>query len=381
MLSLAGRLVHLARVGVAHGGDTASYFEACTLWASDPSAALGAFVGAEYMGFTLPFCAVYGATGSAFAWVALQTVLAGVAAGLVFDIGRRVFSPLAGGIAALAYALSYEMIRWDAFVLTDSWFATVVIATTWAAVRVHERATPGRIALVASLLLVIAVSRPVGIFLAAPWAGFLGWTVLARRGVPRRRLAGLAGATAFTSLVALLVVARAKLAFYSEYLARRWSEGAIMTGDTIWQAPYAGPPTGLAAVWAWTLHVTLVAAKRVAIIWVPWISRYSTSHILLNAVSVLPILLLGAVGFVRECFLRPRAAAWLVAMPIVMVHVVVVIAHMDWDWRYRNPMLPALMLFTGAVLAPLLARVMEKAARTWPRLRPLLPREETPRSG
>lgn len=321
------------------GGDSPQYITQCDLWRRDVAGAAASFVGLEYSGFTLPMCSVLALTGGSFAaWVLVQVLLSSAAAGFLCDATRRIFGDASGILAGLAQSVLYETFQWDVYILSDSVFVSLLIVTLWATVWALASPKPARLALVGGLLLLVAITRPGGFLYSVGWL-CCSCVILYRRGGPRLMSARRAVAGVSLAAVAAIVLAAGPLAsrirFYARVMPEKLASGVVISDDPGWDAPGAGPIT--------------ILARRVGALWLPFVFRFSVRHAGMNVVVLVPIFLLGLAGMA----LSPRRPeAWVVMVPIGVVHLCVLAIFVDWDWRYRAPMMPSLVVFAAATVGP-----------------------------
>lgn len=373
--ALAARLAYWAYAGTRLGGDSTEYLGACQRLAADPLAALRAFVGLEYVGFTGPLCAFLALTGGSLpGWVGLQMLLGTGACLLVFDAGRRLVSPAGGLAAGFALALAWEALQWDVYVLSDSLFLSVLALAVRSLAVQRTEPSPRHALAAAGALALVAVSRPVGVPLVLAWLAF---DLLPRGHRARLGLAGRAPALATMVLLVLLVATQSGRGGWLATVVRPdWAAGALVDQDPAFTYHYTPVPgAGVLGFALANLGPLLVmGVLKALLLFLPAVPRFSAVHVAANALTLVPTMALGLLGAATALRRRPDLVAVLVAPAAVLV-LVVAATFVDWDWRYRAPLVPLLAVLAGYALAeaPALAGV-----RSWLAARVPAPARPTP---
>ncbi|MEW6593802.1 MAG: hypothetical protein AB1413_02915 [Thermodesulfobacteriota bacterium] len=310
------------------------------------------------------------------AFVVLNGLFCGLGAFFALDLVRRKIEgvlPLL--LVATLFLISFDIVIWAKFILTDLLFLITVSAVLWNASRLLQGAEAGQVrreffvpraCWVVFLLLLAFLTRPT----ALPLLGFLLPCLLAAPAVARvasenwRRflgyatLVGLVLGGALMVLTAWLLIASAgwsgsggaveTIKYYASYFA----QGAVV---------HDRPETYL-VVDPTVLDYLRVMAYRLAYFYSPVIPGYGLLHLADNLLVFVPSYVLAVVTLV-EIF-RPHPVLdletrWMVLLcwgTILAFALFTALTLLDYDHRYRLPALPALFILSGIGIGILLRR-------------------------
>ncbi len=308
-------------------------------------------VGWEYLGFLVPFCASTLGGAVPELWIVVQLLVSSAVPVLLVAIAGSLGNRGAGWLAGIAYAVLPEAFQWDLYLLSDAWFTFLLTLSFWLLVR--TKATPRWAAPLT--LLVLAVSRPFGVPIVAAMLLLHGATGrLPRIGLGRR------GAWVAVVVLPVLQQLLSWRSGWSESLfPALWQEGIVVHDDaTLLLASDAQAASALDFLLADPLHFGLLACTKAAVLFLPVWPRFSLVHNAVGLVTLGPILVFGLWGLWRSC--RARSTAGLLAATILAATTfIVALTFIDYDWRYRLPLLPLLTLFAAMTLYP-------SANQAWP---------------
>ena len=363
---------YVALTGIQPAGDSAAYaFWADRLIVSDfdyPSllAEAGPSFPAVFYALFVTLAAVLKLMAGDDWMIALVVVNFAAHVGLAALLVRLALLATGGAATAAWAALilflaCHDIVKWTGFILSDSTFVFLTFTTfTLAADRILDRAkswTPVAPSAVAGVFY-----RPTGIVLVADlaWAAFLARR--RRLPSPRAMAAGLAacmlgGATLFAWLVAApgrWPFGRLSSAF--ETVASGYAVGEVVSGRP--ETAHA-PPTGVA-------DILLISADRFLHFFAVGAEGFSVAHWAVSLAFFLPVYALaGWLGIVlwrgndglgenqRRLFLASMGAVLAYASFHALVQV-------DFDWRYRLPILPHLILLAAGGAADLSRRARRR---------------------
>jgi hypothetical protein len=271
---------------------------------------------------------------------------------------RATGSGLAAWGAFLLYLACFDLLMWVPLVLSDSTFVLIAFGIfTLAAARILGEAKGWT----ATLALTTAgiFYRPTGMVLIPD----LAWAIyLARRGAGKIRrgpaLALLAAAvTAMVCAYAWLVQDPGRWPLDALSAAFRNSASEYSAGQVVSARPetYHPPPREL-------LDFVLISADRFLHFFAIGASTFSAGHWLVEAIFFLPCYALA--GWLALALWRGRTAfgtaerkLFLAAFGAVLSYAVFhALVQVDFDWRYRTPILPHLILLAAGGLADLARR-------------------------
>lgn len=273
---------------------------------------------------------------------------------------RLTGSAAAGWSALLLYLICLDLLLWVPMVMSDATFVFLAFAIfTLAAARILGEARSWKAVLVPAATGIFY--RPTGIVLLPDlaWAIYLSRT---RRALSRRI------ALAFAAILAAAIVA---LAFAFAWLMQdpgRWPfeslAGAFDTvaqGYAIGEVVSARPETHHAPP-VQILDYVLISADRFVHFFAFSAADFSAAHRLTAFVFFLPCYALAAwlaVALVRgdTAFGAPQRKVFLAAYGAVLSYAVFHgLVQVDFDWRYRLPILPHLILLAAGGAADLARR-------------------------
>ena len=305
--------------------------------------------------------------GGAWPW-ALAGLNCLAVAWMVFLTGRLVWGITASGLACLAACLlpfaCFDFWLWPRYLLADTIFACLCLALMSLALGSVAGAVPRPRLLLPGLFLggIMLVFRPTAApallwFFAAPAARlFAGWRNAIRAGFLIPVLLGLAACTLLAAAWLVPNLGRLGLASPGGWAAaveQRFNQGVVVRDrpDTS-HAPYR--------CYADALSLTLDKFYHYFVFWRP---EFSPAHKALNLGFFVPAYVLAFLALIPlPGGRRVSLAAVLVLAWIIIFAVFQAVQYIDYDWRYRLPVLAPLMVLAGL-----------GAGRLWPKSRRGLP--------
>ncbi|HEX8525562.1 hypothetical protein [Allosphingosinicella sp.] len=268
---------------------------------------------------------------------------------LVRLVGRTTASPLAGWVALGLYLGCFGIAQWVRFALSDTTFCLLAfLIFSLAAERVLGDAR--RWGGVALLAVVGVFYRPTGLVLLPD----LGWAAyLSRRGSPR-----IGRTAALLVLAALILGAAAAFAWFMQdpgrwpfdtlsatfrYVAADYALGEVVSARS---ETYHSPPSAL-------LDYMLISADRFLHFFAPGAAGFSAGHWAAELVFFIPcyalaLWLLVALCGGRTAFGDREQRVFLAAAGAILAYAVFHgLVQVDFDWRYRLPILPHLILLAA----------------------------------
>jgi hypothetical protein len=348
-----GTILLLARDGVRLGADSPRYVDGAEhlLAGRWPEGLRWA-----YVGYIAVVAVVRSLGGDLPAVVGLHIGVAAIAGLGLWSLGMTLGGPL-GGLVAAAFLLGNpDVLRWHAYILTDSLYTSAVVIGAWVTWRAAER---GGLWYGAALLVLVPAGllRPTGVLLL-PVAGAF-WAV---RGVAardwRRVTLGLATAAAAVTLTLTVAPFRAPA---GRIPGRLLESGKVLYGNPAFQVemPARSAPDGE----GWSGAIRYVARhpgpsatvilRRVVVELAHVRPYYSWRHNLVIVTTLLPLYALAAAGI---------AATWRhplthLLLALIGAHLLLVGATLaDYDGRFLLHFLGPIAALAGAGLAALTRR-------------------------
>jgi hypothetical protein len=305
------------------------------------------------------------------AMVALAKLVAGakwaaviVAANLCFDaltaailvklVRLATRSNAAAVLAIVAWLLCFDVVTWVRMPLTDVPFLLASFAAFAAVVAPHLAGEkPSRKAMIAAIVLTVisVLLRPVGFL----WLILVltAWLLLSGR-VSRRNLIAAALLLAAGVFIAHTYVVRNPESWPIDTLARsvRWDARSYRAGEVIKGRPetFHAPPSSV-------VDYAAITADRFIHFFAPSAALFSRGHKIASVAFYVPLYLLAIAAVIAASRRDGKSAdvvilAAIVVLTVAFWHSLVVI---DYDWRYRLPVIPHLIFLAGCAV-PLLSR-------------------------
>jgi len=328
-------LAMVAVIGVQMGADSPLYVDgARALLAGQPLEARQP----SYLGYISIVAFAEWTGGGLIGLAVLQVAAATVAAAVVYAIAAALAGPFAGAVAVVMLTIDAHTNRWHAYVLSDSVYASMLVAAAWLAYRRRTQVAA------AALLVAAALVRPEGWFVIPAVAIYWIWRDISR---PALRLAALAGVAACCAVLVLVIAPR-----LSGNLQAVGPGEMLRSGQTIWdydgwrlqmpEAPVVDAPggsAGRAVAYAIQHPVNTVAlmAARLGVHVVHVRPFYSLAHNLVIVLWLGPVYALGAYACWK--LRRHDLVRWCLVV-IATQALVVALTHADWDGRYLAHVLP-----------------------------------------
>lgn len=341
-----------------------------------------------YLGFVtwVAVCKLAFGSGWGHAIIAGNVLAMSLVAPVLTWIALQMTGSRVAACAALAfYLLSVDFVLWPSFVATDTvfvLFVTIVFAGLARAILTERHAKRALLAVVA-VASVAVVYRPTGVLLLPGIALALAIWGMRRRAVHLVETRPAALMYASMALGASAVAAAVGHAWIMQDPARwpvqagasimRFNAAHYRMGEVVWDRPetFHSPPTALT-------DFLLITGDRFFHFWAFALDAFSVAHNLVGTLAFAPLYLCAAVGLAqclrRSSRLDPRVrlVGFLAGAMILTFATFHALVQVDYDWRYRIPVVPLLI----ALAAPGAAHVLERVARRRTALDELAQRQE-----
>lgn len=290
-------------------------------------------------------------------WMAGVVILNVVAlitgAYLTLRVVRELTQSAAGLVlSTFLFLAAIDLLIFVPFVLSDLMFWGMSTGVLALGVTIHRDERDGRVVrtvIAGSALTAIAFAfRPAALPLVAFWMTALlaGWWPDV---VLRRSLALFTGAAA---LAFIAIAAHAYLLMHPS----AWTFGSLpgmlkllaeeYRGGVLVYAPNSNLTVAPATDWLGVIRLTL---EKLLYFLTPWLPHYSRLHTMMNLAFFVPVygLAASAVANFGRLTERQRLAVWLLAIYALFLTVFHALMQIDYDHRYRLPMLPALIMLAA----------------------------------
>ncbi|HEX8193360.1 MAG TPA: hypothetical protein VF552_10720 [Allosphingosinicella sp.] len=299
--------------------------------------------------------------------LAINVAAVSATVAMIVSLGRRLqLGPVAGWCAVVLASLCHDMWHWSRYVITDPLFLFISFgAFTLAAHRLLGRQArwgpPWFAAVVATL------ARPTGIVVPAAVGAMhiLSRSARTARSRAAAILSLLAGGVAATLVFGWIMQSPERWPTTIGAIHIRNASRDYHAGQVVWERleTYHAPPAALADFW-------LISLDRFVHFFAFAAQGFSTAHVVVQCLFFVPAYLLCAV-FAVAVFRRgsglPEGARDMGAAALVTIvfyaffHAMI---QVDFDWRYRLPILPVIILL-ASLGAAFLARSAPAIKRGW----------------
>jgi hypothetical protein len=267
-------------------------------------------------------------------------------------IRRATASSSALLMAAALLLVAADLLIFVPFVLSDLSFwglsTTVIVMALYVAAADDLDNTARRVVIGTLLAALAMMFRPVALPLAVFWIA----AIIVR--LQRERVVRLAPLLmgALCGLVLLTIAAHAyvlmnpaawpggRLPAMFELLSREYREGVLV------YSPDNNFIVSPATDWLGFIRITL---EKWVYFWTPWLPHYSAAHTVMNLAFFGPVYFLSAVALRHSRRLSPSQyiAAWMLGVVALLVSSFHAMVQIDYDHRYRLPLLPVLMMLAA----------------------------------
>lgn len=278
--------------------------------------------------------------------VAFNVICSGLLAVMIVDIARRSARSTVAALAALLfYAGCYESLQWMSFIVTDPMFGIIAfVPFAIVARRILDPCEPARHVLLALSLAVAVFTRPPGVVLI-PLVLFVELVLVQKRVRPRSATIFIAAAALAAIFVRTAIVYQPAL-WPTRFVKPKIEEfsGREKKGEVVYdlKESYRPPPRTLID------HVEIEADRFVRFFQFTT-SGYSRAHKLLNSIYFVPLYALALIGLVAGLRAEPPRRAFVIALAmwIGIFALFQALTVLDYDWRFRLPVLPQCILLAA----------------------------------
>ena len=268
---------------------------------------------------------------------ALATACAGV---LAFRLAWRHIGAIGGAIVAAGFLLGSDIVDWSRYILTDSLYLGMAMLAIYLMIEAVARQAPRYAWAAGGVIAVALLTRPTAPHLLVPFVFTLA--AMRRPTKLRRWTIGFAIALPFVLLAAVAVLAflaqRPVDARRTGFLLDLYRHGVVIVGrPETWTQGGSGFVPFLRTL----LH-------RLGAFFSITAQGFSRRHTIVAALYYVPLYAAAAVGivtlFVRRSAEIVPCLAFVALCTIWIAQALIII---DYDWRYRLPALPLLLLLAA----------------------------------
>lgn len=347
LLSAAVRILYLYFIGVHIGGDTLFYdTNAHLVMASgyNPFSLLQAGIPPYY--WLYPY--ILGLLqDNHLAIIIVQILLQGIASVLLYKIGTILFNRQTGIIAGISFGLFFEVFQWDTYILTDSLFIFLLVVSAYFLVKKLPAAF-------ATSILAVVLLRPTSLPLLAA-VGMYGISTLRLKKkyiVVFLLVLGTSGLLLAYALDLFDPNRQYGIAYYLRYFFSLFERGIVIRDRPDYILPAAWD-TGFSAH---NLFLFLnIFLHKLAAFWYVTVQDFSWAHKLLNIFTLVPLYCFGVLGYIYNRKEQTHINIYLFFLHVILFFWVFhALTEVDFDFRYRLPVLPFVLLFASYGFSQLL---------------------------
>ncbi|MGE0492696.1 MAG: hypothetical protein AB7S38_26020 [Vulcanimicrobiota bacterium] len=289
-------------------------------------------------------------------WAPFLVGLNVLAFGLVTGLACRLVWSLTGSSRATLFSFclflgGFDIFQWCRYVLSDPTFLALATVCLWlASLVVLEGGTRARLVQLGAVILIAFFYRPTG-FLLLPTALFAVLFQRRDKFPPHFRPALVVTLSLLSACFLIVLNAHWMRDVSSRPISLRsqleHQAAHYNLGEVVWDRPeLAHPPP------ASKLDVVKITLDRWLWFWAPVYRGFSLSHNLINLFLFLPcyagvLCLLVRLWAGSRLGQRQTLVIWMLLAFIFTVSCWHAIIQVDYDWRYRLPTLPALLVLAG----------------------------------
>lgn len=291
--------------------------------------------------------------------VLIQAVTASLSIILVFKIARMLFNRTTAVIASLIYAYSWDITLWSTYILTDSFFISLLLLCVYFLLKSLESDNKIYTVLFVATSAYLLLFRPTGILSLAFITIYLIIRMDKRKALAFARKHKYGIGTALTAAAAVLVCLllagklnplaaslqfNAKMVLYNVY-AKGWIYDHATPHDVFYRPDYT-IDIGNSLILSFLIHnwdhVLAIYARRIVAFLGRWVWQTdlgSLSGIKKFASDILPfvLFLIGSIAAIVNGLFKKASIIWLI---ILAVFVFCIMLFIDGMYRYKAPSIP-----------------------------------------
>jgi len=308
--------------------------------------------------------------------IVIQGITAGLGVILVYKIAAMLFNLRTAVIASLFYACIYEFTRWSLYILSDSFFVSLLLLCVYFLLMAIDTQEERYRRLFFAAALYLVIFRPTGIvimvFIALYVLLQLQRKTLLLFFARHRRWIGAVAMLVLAVLAYLYINNKMVLFFHSvqyevqkilyDIYARGWVYDKSTPFDHVYRPDYALTVQDSAILSFifnnWENIIILCAKRAVAFLgtWV-WDANFTSVLGFLSAiVNLVPafLFLTGTVLAIKNGLFKRASIVW---MPVVAVYLFCVVLFIDAMYRYQFPALPFIAIVAAYGAERILGKV------------------------
>ena len=364
LTSIIAQAIYLRLFGIHLGGDSQFYLDGASMLIDSHFNFLH-LSSNGYPAYYFAYPTIIAALGNPFTVICFQIILQAVASVLLFLLASQIFDKITGIAAGFIFALSFEIFQWNTYILTDSIFVSLLVIAAYFHMLAIQRK---RLSLWASFIGITSML----LFLRPTTIPFIGAIIMAATWNLQKAQKAVLYCTGILIIVFIVFHSlsqdaglRLGINGYIHYFASLFDNGTIVRD----RASLSINPHWDSGFSTWNIAVfgEMVSLRLIAF-WMPFIQEFSTAHKILNVFTLIPIFIFGTLG-ISYSLNGPRTASQsrniIFFLSIILTFwIFQSFTEIDYDWRYRLPVLPFLIAFAAFGLTSSLTRYASLMGKT-----------------
>jgi hypothetical protein len=299
--------------------------------------------------------------------LAMNIICAAVTAVFLMKLVRAVTQSTAAAVAALLfYVCAYDVFAWIGWLLTDhiyTMLSVIVFALLIRGITDGNARNLSRSLTMYAVLALAVITRPVG-FVLVPLTVVADWVFVRRdTNANRRTVWILFGAGLIAAILVHAWFFQDMRRWPSDFMRPKLQEYADreQSGEVVW----GHPETAHARPDSFGAHVAIEADRFVRFFQVTS-ERNSRTHNLYSILyyGLLYLLALIGIATARDGDRRRSAVVHVAVLWILTAAALSAVSILDYDWRYRLPLMPQLILLAAIGTEALVRRLVPVASRS-----------------
>lgn len=359
IVSIIIRLIYFSHNGLNEAGDTSFYIKSAesiinkglTYYIHDISHAY-------YWLYQTLLALMLKLFGEKYYYIILvQIVIDSLGTIFICKMGKRVFnSGFVGILSGLIYAAYWEIFRWDTYILTDSIGCLLGITSVYLLIKHKDKADKKNLYFLILNMVLLIFARPTSFPLLVILIGFL--VAELEKGKRIYSLSILVSSFLMAVIGVILTGDSDRIGIlgYFKYFSDLYKNGIIITGMPEYDYYFIKGASGALVL---TIHYIAITIYKAVMYWAVIIGRHSLAHKLLEIIMLVPLYIFSVIGIVKS-LKQKNSYTKILIFVILAYNIFHALTEVDFDWRYRVPVLPFLIILASYGFSVLLFNFITK---------------------
>lgn len=282
-----------------------------------------------------------------FLLVIFQVILQSVVAVLMYRIGTLLYGKKAGIIAGLIYAFLFEIFQWDTYILTDSVFVGLLVFVLYMLTKGIAKIISYHSLILAGGIMAVILLRPTSFPFLVALVVYLLWRLRKYRKLIILSLIiiGIVGVIIAYAIGLFESGHKFGVTYYLQYFFSLYERGIVIRDrpfydiDTAWESGFTASNS---------ITFCNIFMHKLAAFWYVTVQDFSWPHKLFNILTLIPLYCFAILGYIyswRNPSKHPIVK--FTFQVIIFFWVFQALTEVDYDFRYRVPVLPFVILFAS----------------------------------